>query len=661
MWTIRPTNTHLVIAFTGHALLSIAPPSIIAESDHQHQGDAWHAHQDQFRSTCDLFTAVITPTVTAHHIHLTLAITFKRGASLRSVFLPQSFHVAQLHCLDRSYALRPVTDALTIDSLTPAYLYGQQQGHEQWFDVYHYRHGAVVLKDADGHTEVYLDDEALHPRTLKRESVPSDRSQHRAYENQTLHLETRLCQRHPDTTVALPWRYPAGADACFVITDHADWDVTDGLHALYTSARGFNRTRVRTTKSVFSASVGRESPDKPFQPDGLDVPAYAQLMDTLHEAGHEICPHSIVVRPTTAEPIVPLKRVVDALDMFARRYQSGTWIDHGKLEGQAINYSQLGWMPDGKWNLTGLLEERGFNTIWAYVDQMEYPVQNINQLELSDTSVDYLRATLREWLARNGYRGFNYLKLAAQRQLGQAGHDDLRAVINFLKLFTSRDYTRRAKLKRFRHLSVPALKAMVSALYILLTGKGHTETRIAPYPTLYAESALPLSQANPDTLTLFATVRVNMYQTSWRKLDQLIDEHGIHLAHTYLCNTSSTVVDPTVQQTNGKWSITPEFAELLDILDEHIAHNRLWNPTMKACAAWFSKWAHVSVVPVAPHAVQITNPTDTMLTDYTLTFTRAVRHITPEARQVGDAPPRYSIDLPPQTTIDVRWDANDGV
>jgi len=349
--------------------------------------------------------------------------------------------------------------------------------------------------------------------------------------------------------------------------------------------------------------------------------------------------------------------VTRALELFARRFASGTWIDHGVNQKQAINYTQLGWNPDSEWYLVDLLRQHNFSSIWSYFDAIKYPVRNINQLSVPDGSILYLRVALQRLSQGNTWEGLNYLKIAADLRLGLAGQRHIENLAQIIKVLLSSDLTLRAKLDRLpgRILNVP--RALVALPYHLIFGEDGDQ-RDTLFPTLYCEQGLPIGQTEQDDMLMFSTSLVNNLSTLGENLDALIAERGICIAHTYLCATGLRYGDSAITKVGDKWRVSKTFADLLLQLDDGIARNEIWNPTMKDCVAWFRTWMQIHVDPIEARGARIVNPTDSEIIGYSLVFPAGTRQVSIGDRVLipkRESPLIYCIDLPPHSNLELHW------
>ncbi len=652
MINVSNQGIRLALAVDGRLVWSVGLPTLAAADGTWHTATCWVETSDG-HYTCQ--SAAFDSWFTVEHVgpgclQCTLRVEFKSCLPIEHMTLPLEFLAARLSYLDRCYRWRPVEGADVIDSLTPGYLAGRCGRHSVSMHCQH--HGALVWAGPSGSIDLLLDHAALHPRVCYHEDHLVRRDC--CYCPPPQQLETLLSfhvSETPPDSLAGPvlWRYPAGALACLVLTDHADWDNLEILRALYLDQQGFAGTHVRTTKSVFFRTEGYTNPDRRFHPTGLDHPAFSRLADQLHQNGHEICPHSLV----PSVPGVPLSRemLLDALDTFARRYASGTWIDHG-LSKQPFNYSQVGWDHLDNWYLCDLLREHGFNSLWSYYDTSRYPLKSINQLAGPDEAGDYLRAGLQAFLRGRPWATALYLRLAAGCRLDSATSWHLGQIASFLKALLLPGPTVAARRRALHRLArkIPELVRSVR--------KSHpVDPRVWLFPLLYAERGRPLGQAETEDLVLFTTQLVNNWDGAYAHLDDLIGARGFHIGHTYLCNQRPYTARTWVRDRKGV-QVSPAFAEFLRRADDRIVKGEIWNPTMKECSTWYKAWCKLHWVQMGPNRATITNPTEAYLQDLGLLFSHPVQTIRTNSveltlRRVD--PPIYCVDLPPRSSLDLTW------
>ncbi|BDG04852.1 proline dehydrogenase family protein [Anaeromyxobacter oryzae] len=155
-------------------------------------------------------------------------------------------------------------------------------------------------------------------------------------------------------------RWPAGARAAVVFTDHADRTDPDALRAVLwgdsdPSAQGgvgagFLGRGLRLTRSFFVHA----------RRGGLDDGATRVLADDLAEAGSEVALHSITPDPDRRDE-------VRAGLAAAARWRPATWIDHEPYTNcEAV--ATDGWRTTGAYGIRDVLADAGVRWVWAAGD-----------------------------------------------------------------------------------------------------------------------------------------------------------------------------------------------------------------------------------------------------------------------------------------------------
>jgi hypothetical protein len=160
-------------------------------------------------------------------------------------------------------------------------------------------------------------------------------------------------------------RWPGGARAAIVFTDHADrtdpaalravlWGESDpGAIAPASTAlgRGFLGRGVKLTRTFFVHGTG----------GSLDDPASRELAQDLLRSGSEVALHSITPAPDTRE-------AVRAGLADAAGFAPVTWIDHEPYTNcEAI--STQGWRAGGTYGIRDVLVASGIRWVWAAGDE----------------------------------------------------------------------------------------------------------------------------------------------------------------------------------------------------------------------------------------------------------------------------------------------------
>jgi hypothetical protein len=153
-------------------------------------------------------------------------------------------------------------------------------------------------------------------------------------------------------------RWPRGARAAVVFTDHADRTDADALRAVLWGdsdpeahgAGGFLGHGVALTRTFFVHGRG-----------GLEEPAVAALADDLLGHGSEVGLHSITAE---RDDLAAVRRGL----ADAARWAPATWIDHEPYTNcEAL--SAQGWQASGPFGIREALVEGGIRWVWAAGDE----------------------------------------------------------------------------------------------------------------------------------------------------------------------------------------------------------------------------------------------------------------------------------------------------
>ena len=228
--------------------------------------------------------------------------------------------------------------------------------------------------------DLVLDDEAAHPFAVYERCMPKlplgDDGQVTYSGLERKRLEARTPRRAGEESrgratlyllrpgeVRIPLvaeRWPSGASAAVVFTDHADRTDPEALRAVLVGDSrpvcraagpgGFVGRGLRLTKSFFVRA----------RHGGLEDPETAALARDLARAGSEIASHSPTAAPDDREASAP------ALAKL-RRFGAVTWIDHQPYTNcEAL--SAEGWRDEGPFAIRDLLVAAGFRWVWEAGD-----------------------------------------------------------------------------------------------------------------------------------------------------------------------------------------------------------------------------------------------------------------------------------------------------
>lgn len=512
---------------------------------------------------------------------------------------------------------------------------------------------------------VQLDAAALHPRW----SFAGGRAESTAAPARPAGWSSRvelLMRRldRPAPTPAVLARLPFGAEAALTITDHPDFDDEERFRVFAHGAnggRGWVGRGLRLTKSVFAI----ESDSVPRTPaPTLERPQYRALLDELHAEGSEIAPHGV-----NESGNVGPERFRRALAGLAERYRPDSWIDHGL----SLFYCYtMGGADNPDYDLLGRLRDHGISTLWSYHDAPVNAAASLNLLAPDARDMgDAVRGSMRHAANRNYLIAAHYLRSAFLSRATGALHHTVGKALSVGR----RAYLLRSGSLASRHGA--AWSAAGAALHGLFEGSGqsrggdpHVERLFTRREglewgaTVYPERAVPMHQVRADDQLLFATQEVLHLRDAYTPaaFERLIDERGLHIAHTYLLNTLPYVAG-MFSPDHAEPRPAPAWQGALDSLMTEVGSGRLWNPTVGELTKWFRGMQCLAVTPRSECALELSNPTGDVLHGATVMLPASV---SPDAVVWNGDPVtgsrRWSDwlcvwgDVPAGGAIVVRWD-----
>tara|TARA_R110002072_G_scaffold150953_4_gene299846 strand:+ start:62607 stop:64751 length:2145 start_codon:yes stop_codon:yes gene_type:complete len=211
--------------------------------------------------------------------------------------------------------------------------------------------------------------------TFDEHSLPSFKSGERAEHRFSMHVGDELGAQ-PRLMLA-----PGGHRAVNVWTEHADKTTIESHRASYfghetiTSADdaigGFVKHGHVVTKSVFCENpLGYQIA---LMRDGQVIrtgstlameesPEFVELLDQLHDRGHEICVHAI--RPDSEKGGKP-DGLPEKIDAVYERYKGHTWIDHA-LEKVEFCAGFRGLLPEDEWSMLDAWKKNDIRYFWTW-------------------------------------------------------------------------------------------------------------------------------------------------------------------------------------------------------------------------------------------------------------------------------------------------------
>lgn len=565
---------------------------------------------------------------------LTLRAGLRRAAAIRSASVGMLLHApAPPRHLDRRLRWRTLRGDAVLDEMTPCVVWWREPGGRTVELRTIPSAVPVRLSWSGGMLRVtcVLDAPALHPRWSFREGYPVSTAT--PVPDASWGAEIGLLWRFVDEAEgapAVPARFPAGAEAAFVITDHADFDTVPALGRFVDGdgrAPGWLGRGLRLTKSVFA--VRSDSVPRP-PASTLECAEYRTLIARLHAEGSEIAPHG-VNESGTVDPA----RFRAALASVAGEFQPRTWIDHGL----SLRYCYtMGGADDPEYELLARLREHGIGTLWSYHDAPGNAAAGLNMIL---PGAHDLPAVLGRCASHAGHGRVltlaHYLRSALVARVGGASG----AVIARSLSTARRTYLRHAASAH--HPAVATMLAAGVALTALMerdrpwrnpdsrpVDDPPTRRALREWaPTVYPERAVPLFQMRDGDLLLFASQEVVHTRDAYRPaaIDRLVAERGLHIGHTYLLNRLPYIAGLFVPEANGDRGprVSGEWVRTLDALEEMVRTGRLWNPPLGGLTDWVRAAARVRVRPGAAGTLLLTNHGPAAVRGYTVLLPAGVR------------------------------------
>jgi hypothetical protein len=510
---------------------------------------------------------------------------------------------------------------------------------------------------------IYLDAAALHPRWYFSNGETFSTAAPLWQPGASMEIRALLVNVGPVTAPpAVAARFPAGAEAALVITDHCDYDDIKRLE-LFLKGDGRNNgwlgQGLRMTKGAFPAP---SSTPKRRPAPTLAEPVYRELLQQLHADGSEIVPHGV-----NESGNVPGSVFADSLKSFAATWSPGTWIDHGST----LEYCYtMGGATNPEFALLRTLRENGISNLWSYHDVPAQACKTLNLFRLPEYShrtdlwqavrhiflaeplvaMHYLRSLLRQTLS--GIWGQMAIQIMSTlRTLGMTLSQE--------KRLTKQDIrTGWGKIRKSYRMHRAAKSGAAK-----LPDPHTSEELAAMAAVVYPERGVPLHQVEEEDLLLFTSLEAVHLRDAYTigAVNRLLDERGLHLGHCYLLNVLPYLAGMFESGSNGT-RLSAQWTRFVGHLSSLVRAHRLWNPTLRELTAWMRDMQRISFVPSGSTGMTITNTLSHPVGGATLLINPSVSPSSvvwnggrpAGSRTWGDWLAVWG-DVPPQSQIVVTW------
>lgn len=537
--------------------------------------------------------------------------------------------------LNRHYQIQEICDEVWNNDLTPLHI--QYQYNEQhyllsntqgWF--------SYSAKDESDYLSftIYLDAAAMHPAwSHKKTERKADAIRLLPVAHQ---YELSFSINEIDASARPPvlCRYPFGAEAGFIITDHCDYDRADTLQTFLNDWLGKG---LKMTKGVFAlkSNYSKEGLAATMQDED-----YRKLITELYKDGSEVSPHALNQSGQITKEVFDV-----AFTAISGEYECRTWIDHGSY--QKYTYSVGG--ADNEYRLIDRLKEYAYSSLWSYYDAPINATQSLNIF--SGMQISY-RSVIKNILRGKIPVAAHYLKTVLEQQAQLNGRKP-----TLVKLMGALRKNLSGKK------SISALKKDIATVvkYSSAQQLPYTAKELNNFsPVLYTESKQPLYQQQEKSLLLFASQEVVHTQDAYTPelLKDLVAERGLHIGHTYLLNTLPYLngVFNSKKQLSKKWMV------FVVALSASVKNGSAWNPTMQEFVVYNKLLSALVFTYTSPRTLLVTNNNATAIEG--LTFT--IPAIQANKINWGNTPPQVRLlnnknetifwgTIPANNSITISW------
>ena len=353
--------------------------------------------------------------------------------------------------------------------------------------------------------------------------------------------------------------------AITVFTDHCDFDTAENVSL---QRAFFKENTIKISKGFFLNHFSKRSDNASFQND-------AEELTKWKEDGHELCYHSL------SQSIKSEKDSFDDFYGFVPPFSDiETWIDHGY---QPYNLSLFQNKKVANKVYEDTLKEKNIRTLWNYIDSGTATSGVINQLNIQ-------HFTLSSFLTGNkDLKSITRLQLMIKNIIFHYYNDDVvllnykNAATHFKKLFFQKKAGSVLPLLN----SMFKLSAAILPVFIFWN-----RNKLKPYKLAKYQPILFKHLIFEKEFYVFQTLEMVDFKKALSKknIDDLIQEKGIFIAHTYFSV-------PMTYHT-GRMFATPNTIDTVvagnfTYLGAKIINNEIWNPTLAELVLYWSNFESV--------------------------------------------------------------------
>jgi hypothetical protein len=366
----------------------------------------------------------------------------------------------------------------------------------------------------------------------------------------------------------LPSFYPNKIKACFILTDHCDFDTVEKLDLFLNGNNndGWLNKSLKITKGVFRYAP---TDNEVRKSDDLENSEYKKLINKLQQDGSEIAPHAL-----KHSGQIDKEMFLSGLKYLAAEYDCKTWIDHGHYIKYC--YSQGGQL-NPEYKTLDTLINLNYTSLWSYHDVALDPTLSLNYFEPKKFSkLNGLGLILKHLLKFNLLYSAHYLRSFVHKTQEKS------LLTDFLNYFFACSKIILIK----RKINLKLIKEFIVQLSKFKQFRSNVNL---PFTLKEVNKYLPpIFTANHQTinnwkneLLFFNTIETTHNKDIYtrKQLDKLISSRGLHIGHTYILN-SLPYLNGIFDIKKNKLKLSKEWIEFTNYLSEKIKANEIWNPNM---------------------------------------------------------------------------------
>ena len=370
--------------------------------------------------------------------------------------------------------------------------------------------------------------------------------------------------------------------AIAVFTDHCDFDTAENVSLQRTF---FKENAIKISKGFFLNHFSKRTDNASFQND-------AEELTKWKEDGHELCYHSL------SQSIKSEKDSFDDFYSFVPPFADmETWIDHGY---QPYNLSLFQNRKVANKVYENTLQQKNIRTLWNYIDSGTATSGVINQLNVQHFTLS------RFWIGNKDLHLIKRMQLMIKNIIFHYYNDDVlllqykSTATHFKKLFFQK------KAGSLLPLLKNAFKLSAAILSVFIFWK---RNKIKPYKLAKYQPILFKHRIFEKEFYIFQTLEMVDFKKALSKknIDDLIQEKGIFIAHTYFSVPMS--------YHTGRMFATPNTIDAFvagnfNYLGAKIVNNEIWNPTLTELVEYWSNFDTVVLDIDLNGVVFVKNKTD---------------------------------------------------